>query len=175
VAGVRRIVTTSVREYRAADLEPCRALWRSLVQRHRDLYLDPTLGGPDPGAELDAYLARPDLHRLWVAERAGAIVGLCGLLVGGDESELEPIVVAPGERSRGVGALLAQRAIAASRELGVLYVNVRPVARNLEAIRFFHREGFRLLGRFELSIALERATPFGSSRTTEIHQLAFDY
>jgi L-amino acid N-acyltransferase YncA len=56
-----------------------------------------------------------------------------------------------------MGALLAQRAIAESRRLGVKYVNVRPVARNLEAIRFFHRQGFRLLGRFELSIALEGA------------------
>ena len=103
------------------------------------------------------------------------MLGLCGLVVNGEESELEPIVVEPGHRSQGIGALLAQRAIAESRSLGVRYVNVRPVARNLEAIRFFHREGFRLLGRFELSIPLEAAAPFGSSRTTEIHQLTFEY
>jgi len=168
-------VSTSVRDYRPEDLEACRELWRSLTQRHRDIYQDPTLGGWDPGTELDAYLTRSDLHQLWVADRAGHVLGLCGLLVNGEESELEPIVVEPGCRSRGIGALLAQRAIAESRSLGVKYVNVRPVARNLEAIRFFHREGFRLLGRFELSIPLEGATPFGSRRATEIHQLAFDY
>jgi hypothetical protein len=49
------------------------------------------------------------------------------------------------------------------------------VGRNLEAIRFFHREGFRLLGRFELSIALETASPFGSARRIEINGLEFDY
>lgn len=168
-------MSTSIREYLPGDLERCRELWRHLTQRHRDIYQDPTLGGSDPGMAFDAYRARSDLHRLWVVERAGRVLGLCGLLVSGEESELEPIVVEPGKRSHGLGALLAQRAIDESRSLGVKYVNVRPVARNLEAIRFFHREGFRLLGRFELSIALEGATPFGSSQTTEIHQLTFDY
>ena len=164
-----------IREYQPGDLERCRALWRSLVQRHRDLYGDPTLGGEDPGLELDAYLEREQLHRAWVAERGGEVLGFCGLLVSGEESELEPIVVEPGHRSRGMGALLAHAAIEESRRLGVKYVNVRPVARNREAIRFFHREGFRLLGRFELSIALDEATPFGSARTTELQGLVFDY
>ena len=164
-----------IRPYRPGDLDRCRELWRSLNQRHRDLYDDPTLGGPDPGVELDEYLGQPELHRLWVAEHEGRVLGLCGLLVRGEESELEPIVVDPGWRSRGIGAPLAQHAIAESRRLGVKYVNVRPVARNLEAIRFFHREGFRLLGRFELSIALEGASPFGSQRTTEVQGLNFQY
>jgi len=70
---------------------------------------------------------------------------------------------------------VAESAISESRRLRVKYVNVRPVARNLEAIRFFHREGFRLLGRFELSIALEAASPFGSNRSTEIHNSTFEY
>ena len=110
-------MSISIREYRPADLDRCRQLWGSLVQRHRDIYEDPTIGGANPGLELDGYLERPDLHRLWV----------------------------------------------------------RPVGRNFEAIRFFHREGFRLLGRFELSIALEAALPFGSARRIEIHDLEFDY
>jgi len=171
---VRKTVSASIREYQVSDLDRCRELWRSLTQRHRDIYDDPTLGGPDPGFEFDAYLKNPQLHRVWVAEIADRVLGACGLLMRGEESELEPIVVAPSHRSRGIGALLAQSAIAESRRLGVKYVNVRPVARNLEAIRFFHREGFRLLGRFELSIMLEGASPFGSSRTTEL-QGPFDY
>jgi N-acetylglutamate synthase-like GNAT family acetyltransferase len=166
-------VSARIREYQPGDLEPCRELWRSLTQRHRDLYGDPTLGGDDPGLELDAYLDSAP-HRLWVAEHAGRVVGLCGLLVRGEESELEPIVVDPTHRGRGVGALLARSAVQESRRLGVKYVNVRPTARNLDAIRFFHREGFRLLGRLELSIALDAATPFGSTRTTEVHDLLFD-
>jgi len=168
-------VAASIRQYDPGDLERCRALWRSLTQRHRDIYEDPTLGGPDPGMEFDEHLKHPQLHRLWVAELTQHVLGFCGLLVHGEESELEPIVVDPSHRSRGIGTLLARQAVAESRRLGVKYVNVRPVARNLEAIRFFHREGFRLLGRFELSIALEGATPFGSARTTEIQRLIFEY
>src|SRR5262245_33866735 len=168
-------MSASIREYRRDDLDRCRELWRSLTQRHRDIYDDPTLGGPDPGVEFDEYLAQRELHRVWLAEVGHQVLGLCGLLVRGEECELEPIVVDPNYRRRGIGALLAQQAIAESRQLGMKYVNVRPVARNLEAIRFFHREGFRLLGRFELSIALEGASPFGSSRTTEMHGLIFEY
>jgi GNAT superfamily N-acetyltransferase len=168
-------MSASVREYRPEDREACRDLWRSLTQRHRDIYEDATIGGTDPGDELDGYLTNPRLHRLWVAEGEDRVLGLCGLLVHDEESELEPIVVDPRHRSRGVGALLARQAISESRRLGVKYINVRPVARNLEAIRFFHREGFRLLGRFELSIALEGASPFGSSRRTDIHKLRFEY
>jgi N-acetylglutamate synthase-like GNAT family acetyltransferase len=164
-----------IREYQPGDRDGCRELWRSLTQRHRDIYNDPTLGGSDPGLEFDAYLVEALPHRVWVAELEGRVLGLCGLLVRGDESELEPIVVEPTERNRGIGALLARAAVAESRRLGVKYVNVRPTARNLEAIRFFYREGFRLLGRFELSIALDAATPFGSTRSTEVHGLTFDY
>jgi GNAT superfamily N-acetyltransferase len=164
-----------IREYQPGDLDRCRELWRSLTQRHRDIYGDPTLGGSDPGLEFDAYLVDSVPHRVWVAQLAGRVLGLCGLLVRGEESELEPIVVDPSRRSRGIGALLAQVAVAESRRVGVKYVNVRPTARNLEAIRFFHREGFRLLGRIELSIALDAATPFGSSRTTDVQGLTFDY
>lgn len=172
---VRRAVPATTREYRSADLERCRELWRHLTERHREIYADPTLGGPDPGLEFDHYLKHPRLYRLWVAERGGEVLGLCGLLVDEEESELEPIVVEPRHRGSGIGALLAQQAVSASRTLGLKYVNVRPVARNHEAIRFFHREGFRLLGRFELSIALDAATPFGSRRTTVMQQLTFDY
>jgi len=168
-------VSASIREYDPGDLDRCRELWRSLTQRHRDIYDDPTLGGPDPGTEFDSYLKGPELHKLWVAEDADHLLGLCGLLIHERESELEPIVVDPKHRNRGVGALLAERSISESKRLGVKYVNVRPVARNLEAIRFFHRKGFQLLGRFELSIALEGASPFGSSRSIEIHSLTFQY
>jgi ribosomal protein S18 acetylase RimI-like enzyme len=150
-------------------------LWRSLTQRHRDIYQDPTIGGEDPGLEFDAHLEHAQLHKLWVAEDGGQLLGFCGLLMYGEESELEPIVVEPEQRGRGIGALLAAEAIAESRRLGVAYVNVRPVGRNVDAIRFFHGAGFRLLGRLELSIALDAATPFGSRRTTEVHDLTFDY
>ena len=168
-------MSTSVREYRPEDLDQCRQLWVSLTQRHRDIYGDPAIGGDDPGSAFDVHLEHPQLHKLWVAVHENRVVGLCGLLAQGEESELEPIVVDPNWRGQGIGTLLAGQAISESRRLRIRYVNVRPVGRNLEAISFFHREGFRLLGRLELSIPLEAATPFGSSRTTEIHDLTFEY
>jgi ribosomal protein S18 acetylase RimI-like enzyme len=168
-------MSCSLREYQPEDLERCRELWRALSQRHRDIYGDSSIGGDDPGLELDGHLRHPGLAKLWVAASEGEILGFCGLLVQDGEAELEPIVVDPAHRGRGIGARLARAAIDESRRLGVAYVNVRPVGRNLEAIRFFHREGFQLLGRLELSIPLEGATPFGTRKTTCVHGLPFDF
>jgi N-acetylglutamate synthase-like GNAT family acetyltransferase len=145
------------------------------VQRHRDLYADPTIGGDDPGRELDEHLARPDLAKLWVAELDGRVVGLCGLLLAGEESELEPIVVDPARRNAGVGAALAARAIAESRRLGMKFVNVRPVGRNVEAIRFFQREGFRILGRLELSLQLGGQAIEELGRSVDVHGIRFAF
>jgi len=164
-----------IREYETSDLERCRELWRSLTQRHRDIYRDPSIGGDDPGLELDAHLAHPRLVKLWVAEIDGRVVGLCGLLLQGEESELEPIVVDPAWRGRRVGAALAQHAIGASQRLGVKFVNVRPVGRNVEAIRFFQREGFRLLGRLELSLQLGGSAIAEPGRSVDVHGIRFAF
>ena len=164
----------TIREYTPADLEACRDLWRALTQRHRDIYGDPSIGGADPGMEFDRHLSHPRLSKLWVAVLEGELVGLCGLLVEHEESELEPIVVRPSHRNRGIGARLAQQAIAESCRLGMKFMNVRPVARNVEAIAFFHREGFRLLGRLELSLPLN-AGPFPDEQKIDVHGLHFTF
>jgi GNAT superfamily N-acetyltransferase len=164
----------AIREYAPDDLERCRELWRALVDRHREIYDDPTIGGADPGLELDEHLRHPRLSKLSVAESDGRIIGLCGLLVDGKESELEPIVVDPDHRNRGVGALLAAAAISESRRRGFKYINVQPVGRNLEAIRFFHREGFQILGHLALSLQLDgNASPVW--KQTEVHGLTFEF
>jgi GNAT superfamily N-acetyltransferase len=167
--------SVTIREYTPADLEACRGLWRALTQRHRDIYGDQSIGGADPGTEFDQHLLHPRLAKLWVAVLNGELVGLCGLLVEHEESELEPIVVRPSHRNRGIGARLAQQAIAESRRLGMKFINVRPVARNVEAIAFFHREGFRLLGRLELSLRLN-ASPFpDAEQRIDVHGLRFTF
>ena len=164
-----------IREYTPADLHVCRDLWRALTQRHRDIYHDPSIGGADPGLEFDEHLAHPRLAKVWVAVLNGEIVGLCGLLVDHEEAELEPIVVHPSHRSRGIGAELARHAIAESTRLGMKFINVRPVARNVEAIAFFHREGFRLLGRVELSRRLQAGAFPDLEHDVELHGLRFGY
>jgi GNAT superfamily N-acetyltransferase len=139
-----------VRAYRPTDYEACRALWAELTQRHRDVYEDPTIGGDDPGRGFDQYLARPDLAGMWVAEVEGQVAGLAGLLGGGEEAEVEPVVVAAPHRSQGIGRLLVERAVEEARVRGVRFLGVRPVARNVEAISFFVEQGFRLLGYVDL-------------------------
>jgi N-acetylglutamate synthase-like GNAT family acetyltransferase len=164
-----------IREYAPADRDACRELWRALTQRHRDIYGDPSIGGADPGLEFDRHLAHQRLAKVWVAAQDGELVGLCGLLVEHTEAELEPIVVHPARRRRGVGAALAQRAIAEARALGMTFINVRPVARNVEAIRFFRREGFRVLGRLELSLPLDAGAFDGGEHALDVHGVRFQY
>jgi GNAT superfamily N-acetyltransferase len=137
----------SVRSYRDADREACRALWVELTDWHRELYAAPEIGGEDPGAAFDEHLERVGPENLWVAEADGRAVGLSGLIRGGEDLELEPVVVSAGYRGRGIGRALVEVVLAAAGERGVV---VRPVGRNAEAIRFFHALGFDVLSRVEL-------------------------
>ena len=76
------------------------------------------------------------------------VVGFIGALQleGGTRYELEPIVVDAELRGRGIGAALARAVIERAKADGMRGVEVRPAARNSEAIRFFHAHGFDVLG-----------------------------
>ncbi len=87
---------------------------------------------------------------IWVAEADAHVVGFAGMVPEEKTAELEPIVVSAAYRGRGVGRALADAVVASARERGFRQVLVRPVARNAEAIRFFHAQGFRALGQIEL-------------------------
>ena len=144
-----------IRPYEDRDREACRALWRELTQVHRDLYDTQTIGGEgDPGDFFDEHLERVGPERVWVAEEAGAIVGFAGLIVDGNAGELEPIVVAPSARRAGIGRALAERVVHEARAAGLRRIDVKPVARNDAAIRFFHELGFDSLGQIELMLYL---------------------
>ena len=147
-----------VRGYRADDRDACATLWRELTQTHRDLYDDQSIGAErDPGEYFDEHLEHVGAERVWVAEADGKVVGFTSLVLSenGRSGELEPIVVASGERGAGVGRLLAERVIEGAKELGLRRLDVRPVARNDPAIRFFHGLGFDSFGQLELMIYLE--------------------
>jgi ribosomal protein S18 acetylase RimI-like enzyme len=145
-----------IRPYEDSDREACRALWRDLTQWHRDLYRDQSIWQDrDPGDFFDEHLARVGADRIWVAEQEGSVVGFAGLIVEGTVGELEPIVVSQDARGSGVGRALAEHLIATARELGLRRIDVKPVARNDAAIRFFHGLGFDTLGQIELMIYLE--------------------
>jgi GNAT superfamily N-acetyltransferase len=140
-----------VRKYVDGDREQCRALWRELVQTHRQLYDDPTIGGDDPEAGFDRHVDEFGADNVFVADNAG-VVGLAGIVWHGKHAELEPIVVASGSRSRGVGRALAEAVISAARARGARRVFVRPTARNKDALAFFHRIGFDGLAYVQLQL-----------------------
>jgi GNAT superfamily N-acetyltransferase len=139
-----------IRDYRSEDFGPCQRLWVELTQRHRDIYDDQSIGGDDPGSAFEPYLRTEGLRGPWVAEVGGQVVGFTGLLVSGEEAEIEPVIVTADRRSHGIGGRLVVRATEEARRLGIRYLNVRPVARNVEAIAFFVRAGFDAVGRIDL-------------------------
>ena len=140
----------AVRRYRTGDLEQCRSLWSDLTEWHRQLYLDESIGGADPGAGFDAHLAEVGPERIFVAEVDERIVGLAGMLVRGEKVEIEPLSVQAGSRGLGIGRQLTEAIVAAACAEGADQVVVRPTGRNADAIRAFHTLGFDVVARIEL-------------------------
>jgi GNAT superfamily N-acetyltransferase len=164
-----------VRRYADGDYAAGRSLWAELTEYHRGIYRDPSIGGDDPGAGFDDYLAEPGRVGSWVAESAGLVIGLTGLLDRGASGEVEPVVVAGAARGHGVGRLLIARVIEEARSRGYEYLAIRPVARNVTAVRRFHAAGFTALGG-HLDLTMDLAPrrhewPPGAS----LHGLDFGY
>jgi GNAT superfamily N-acetyltransferase len=164
-----------VRDYAEGDYGACRSLWAELTEYHRSIYVDPSIGGDDPGAGFDDYLATSQRMGSWVAESRGGVIGLTGLFDRGRSGEIEPVVVAEAARDRGIGRMLISRVIEEARARGYEYLAIRPVARNVAAVRRFHAAGFRTLGgHIDLSMDLaprrHEWLPGAS-----LHGLDFDY
>lgn len=139
-----------IRNYREDDREQCRSLWRELTEWHREIYEDQTIGGEHPENYFDKHLAKVGSERLWVAVVGSKVVGLVGLIVEGNEAEIEPLIVCKAYRGKGAGKRLIETVIPEARKIGVRLLNVRPVARNIETIKFLHKQGFKNLGFVEL-------------------------
>ena len=144
----------TVRKYESEDREQCRSLWRELTERHREIYDDPRIGGEHPEDYFDKHLGKDGADNLWVATEGSNVVGLIGLMVVDDETEIEPLIVSRAHRGKGIGKQLINRAIDEARKRGVKLLNIRPVARNTKTIRFLHKQGFTNLGYIELFIDL---------------------
>ena len=82
-----------IRAFESGDMEQCRSLWAEMVQRHRDIYEDPSIGGDDPGSEFDDHLARVGPDRIWVAIEDDRAVGLVSLILDREQAEIEPVIV----------------------------------------------------------------------------------
>jgi GNAT superfamily N-acetyltransferase len=139
-------VSLVVREYRSEDYAACRQLWVELTEHHRRIYGNTSIGGDDPGAGFDDYLAMSARVKSWVGDLHGDVVGLTGLLDHGVSGEVEPVVVSGGFRQTGIGRSLIDHVVTEATERGYEYLSIRPVARNVAAIERFHEAGFRTLG-----------------------------
>jgi N-acetylglutamate synthase-like GNAT family acetyltransferase len=167
-------VDTDTRPYNREDYAACRLLWAELTEYHRTICDSPEIGGDDPGADFDEFMADRSRAGVWVATRDQTIVGLAGLLVDGAEGELEPVVVSVTCRGQGVGRRLIETVIGQATTQGLRSLKVRPVARNADAMRVFRKSGFGTLGHVELFMNL------GESRTEwnegiEIHGESYNY
>ena len=165
----------SVRNYEASDLDRCRSLWAEMTQRHREIYDDPSIGGEDPGLEFDKHLSSVGPERVWVATSGEEVVGLMSLIQDGQQAEVEPIVVSSQHRGRGIGQELLNHAIEQAKALGVLCLSVKPVARNEEAISFFHDTGFKTLEHVQLFMWLGPSSPGQWKSGPKLFGKPFDY
>jgi len=150
-----RIDSVRIRKYREHDLVPCRGLWKELVEQHRLIYKDHTIGGNNPGIAFDKYLARIKRPNVYVAVLAGAAVALAGLKITGTEAEIDPIVVSKQYRMMGIGTKLVDRLTTVAKSKRVKYLSIKPVARNTDAIAFYYKLGYRKIGQIEMFVDLK--------------------
>ena len=164
-----------IRAYRSADRNACRHLWRQLAEKHAEIYSDPEIAREGVEDFFDSHLKKVGSKRIWVATMGRRVVGLIGLIVSEEspeDGEIEPLVIHKDFRGRGVGRQMLYVAEDAAGRLGVKYITVRPVARNIEAVRFFRDAGLDKIGRIELFRDLkDRKWREG----IELHGMAFEY
>jgi GNAT superfamily N-acetyltransferase len=139
-----------IRAYQEGDREQCRSLWRELTEWHREIYQDPSIGGKHPEDYFDKHLAKVGREHIWVAVQASKVIGLVGLIIEENEAEIEPIIVSKTYRHKGIDKRLLKAVVCEARKKGVPYLNVKPVARNVKTIRFFHKQGFKTVGHIDL-------------------------
>ena len=164
-----------VRDYAPADYSACRMLWVELTEHHRRIYEDPSIGGGDPGSAFEDYLALPQRVASWVADLDGRVVGLSGLFDRGAGGEVEPVVVTERFRGGGVGRLLLERVVTEAVARGYESLAIRPVARNVSAIRWFYDAGFQTLGG-HVDLTMDLASRRHRWRAgTRLHGLDFRY
>ena len=164
-----------IRSYTTDDLDVCRSLWTEMVQRHRDIYDDQTIGGDDPGLEFDEHLELVGSDSIWLAESEGEIIGFTSLIKNDQEAEIEPIIVSHKHRGKGVGEVLVKHVAEEARKNNILCLYVKPVARNKEAISFFYDCGFRNVGHIQLFMWFGESDPHTWKEGLEIFGRTFNY
>jgi ribosomal protein S18 acetylase RimI-like enzyme len=142
------------------ELDALEPLWNALQTHHSEI--TPKLGDATPKRSLpDAWRIRRSKYERWlgdedtffvVAEADGEPVGYAFVTIGlpyagwatGDRlAELETLSVLAGCRERGVGAALLEAAWKRLAELAVEDMAITTTVTNVDAQRFYERQGFR--------------------------------
>jgi ribosomal protein S18 acetylase RimI-like enzyme len=158
MVGYKMATSFMIRKYQPDDREQCRTLWRELTEWHCEIYGDPTIGGEHPEDYFDKHLAEVGPDQLWVAVYNSHVVGLIGLIIKGSEAEIEPLIVSKTYRCKGIGEKLVTTVVSEARNKGTRFLNIKPVARNIKAIKFLYKRGFKTLGHIELFLDFSNYT-----------------
>lgn len=139
-----------IRDYQDPDFNICRSLWEELAQHHAKIYKDPSIAGDDPGRGFEPFMNNAQRRGTWVAEVEDKVVACAGLIIYGEEAEIEPVIVSSNYRGKGIGTKLIRHAVEEAKKFGARFLSIRPVVRNDEAFNLFVREGFNLVGHIDL-------------------------
>ncbi|GAB3484679.1 GNAT family N-acetyltransferase [Azotobacter salinestris] len=121
---------------------------------------------PDRAAQqrgLAAIIESPEVGGILLAEENGRPLGMVNLLytvstaLGAPVALLEDMVVDAAARGRGLGTQLLEAAIATARQHGCLRITLLTDADNLDAQRFYARQGFARSPMIPLRRALDPA------------------
>jgi GNAT superfamily N-acetyltransferase len=98
----------------------------------------------DSDSELTGYLGRGEVL---VARERGGIIGHVQIVAGDEDDvrELKSMAVRQAHQRRGVGRVLVDAAIDYCRRQGVRRLTVATAAADIGNLRFYQRQGFRLL------------------------------
>jgi amino-acid N-acetyltransferase len=96
------------------------------------------------------------LHRFWVADHQGQLVGVAGLERYGDSGLLRSVAVAPGWRGSGLGRALVDRVLQEGHAAGVREVYLLTTT----AEHYFPRLGFACVEREDVPAGVRASAEF---------------
>ncbi|MDA4132467.1 MAG: GNAT family N-acetyltransferase [Thaumarchaeota archaeon] len=102
-------------------------------------------------AEFPRAYARPD-GRILIAVEGGDAVGVVGLRkLSGEICEMKRMYVRPRFRQRGIGRMLAERAIGEAQDIGYKRMRLDTLSRLREAVSLYDSLGFKKIGPYTVN------------------------
>lgn len=182
VTASRGVQGVTIRSYRPADHNACRALWAELIDHRNRLYGESSRGERDAtgdaGAGFEEYLTQLNLSGMWVAEHVDdGVVGFVGLMLDGRAGEVDPVVVTAPMRGRGIGRSLLARVADEAARRGLRRLTISPAVRDREALRSLHTAGFSTIATVTLAYDISgtaAGNPAGDGGVLDLYDLRFD-